>query len=184
MLLKQSPGLSYISQIINCKLHVPRLTSPVSRSAREAESSNPNSLHHGFVTIRPQAMCSALTSKSSGPLATLIPRTSRTVLMRHVRMSQSSLHQCLSSRPDQAAMQLRHLGSNPRDRIQASVTTPKKPASSTKQSRLSVLDRMGANRTTKIVIIVFLCIYGTMETIFYANAAYRYFSKEDGEEGR
>lgn len=99
-------------------------------------------------------------------------------------MSQSALHQCLSSRPDQAAMQLRHLGGNPRDRIQASVTVSEKSTSSTKQSRLSVLDRMGANRTTKIVIIVFLCIYGMMETMFYANAAYRYFSKEDREEGR
>lgn len=98
-------------------------------------------------------------------------------------MSQSSLHPYLSSRPDQAAMQLRHLGSGPRDRTQASSTASEKPASSIKGGRLSVLDRMGANRTTKIVIIVFLCVYGTMETIFYANAAYRYFSKEDREEG-
>lgn len=181
MILKQPPSLSYIPQVINCKLHVPRLTPPVSRSVWKAESSNTNSLHHETVTIWPQAMCSALTTKSSGPLATLLPRRSRTALVRHTRMNQSSLYQCLSWRPDQAAMQLRHLSGNPRDRIQASVTASEKPAPSTKQSRLSVLDRMGANRTTKIVIIVFLCIYGTMETIFYANAAYRYFSKEDSE---
>lgn len=38
---------------------------------------------------------------------------------------------------------------------------------------------MGANRTTKIFIIVFLSIYGTMETLFYASAACRYFSTEE-----
>lgn len=41
---------------------------------------------------------------------------------------------------------------------------------------------MGANRNTKIVIIVFLSIYGTMETLFYANATYRYFLKEEMQE--
>lgn len=78
-------------------------------------------------------------------------------------------------------MQLRHNSGNPRVRPEAPATASKKPASSKKEGRLSVLDRMGANRTTKIVIIVFFSIYGTMETLFYANAAYRYFSKEKSE---
>ena len=41
---------------------------------------------------------------------------------------------------------------------------------------------MGATRTVKIVVIGFLCIYGTMETVFYANAAYRYFTKKPDAE--
>lgn len=44
--------------------------------------------------------------------------------------------------------------------------------------RQSVLDRMGATRTVKIVVIVFICIYGTMETIFYGAALYRYLTKK------
>lgn len=105
---------------------------------------------------------------------------SRTAPVKHVRVSEPPLHQRLFMRPN-AATQLRHLGDNPRIRPQASATASEKPDLSKKGGRLSVLDRMGANRTTKIVIIVFLSIYGTMETIFYANAAYRYFSKEGSE---
>lgn len=126
-------------------------------------------------------MCSALVSKTSGPLATLLPRASRTAPAGHIRAGQPSLHQRLFSQPYQAGIQLRNLGGDTQDRTQASHSTSENPASSMKGGRLSVLDRMGANRTTKIVIIVFLSIYGTMETIFYANAACRYFSKEDGE---
>lgn len=100
--------------------------------------------------------------------------------MKHVRVSQPSLHQHLLLRPN-AATQLRRLGDNPRIRPQNSATASEKPDSSKKGGRLSVLDRMGANRTTKIIIIVFLSIYGTMETIFYANAAYRYFSTQNSE---
>lgn len=114
------------------------------------------------------------------PLATILPMASTTLHTKHVLVNQPSLHRRLLMRPN-PAMQLRHLGGNSRIRPQASATASKKPDSLKKEGRLSVLDRMGANRTTKIVIIVFLSIYGMMETIFYANAAYRYFSKEDNE---
>lgn len=54
-----------------------------------------------------------------------------------------------------------------------------------KQQRQSLLDQMGATRNVKIAVIIFLCIYGTMETVFYAGALYRYLSKEKpaGESG-
>lgn len=125
-------------------------------------------------------MASALASKASTPLAILLSMASKELHVKHLRVNQPFLHQRLLMRPN-AATQLRHLGDNSRIRHRASATASEKPESSKKGGRLSVLDRMGANRTTKIVIIVFLSIYGTMETIFYANAAYRYFSKQNSE---
>jgi hypothetical protein len=47
-----------------------------------------------------------------------------------------------------------------------------KPAS---QGPLATLDKLGATRTVKVVIIIFISILGTMETIFWFNAAWRYF---------
>lgn len=126
-------------------------------------------------------MSSALASKASTPLATLLHTASKTAHPKHVGMSNACPNRRLVFAPNRVGMHLRHLSGSPQDRPQANATASEKTASSKKQGRLSVLDRMGANRTTKIVIIVFLSIYGTMETIFYANAAYRYFSKEEGE---
>ena len=121
-----------------------------------------------------------LAYKASTPLAALLRTPSRTGHAEHLRMTRFSLPNHLILRPN-AATQLRHLGGNSQVRPQTSATASDKPASQKKEGRLSVLDRMGANRTTKIVIIVFLSVYATMETLFYANAAYRYFSKEEGD---
>jgi hypothetical protein len=139
-----------------------------------------NQAHRGTVPVKPQAMSSALANKTSAALAALPPIASRAGHTRHIHVSQLSTHHRFSLRPN-AATQLRHIGGYPGSRPQGPATASEKPASAKKEGRLSVLDRMGANRTTKIVIIVFLSIYGTMETIFYANAAYRYFSKEESE---
>lgn len=138
-------------------------------------------MHYGTVSIRLQSMASALASKASVPLATVLPIASRTAPLQLVRISWPSLHQRLILRSNERATQLRHYSGNPRVRPREPATASEKLDSSTKKGRISVLDRMGANRTTKIVIIVFLSIYGTMETLFYANAAYRYFSKENSE---
>lgn len=60
---------------------------------------------------------------------------------------------------------------------QLPVSGKNQKASGPATRRQSVLDRMGATRNIKIAVIVFLCIYGTMETIFYAGVLYRYFTK-------
>ena len=44
--------------------------------------------------------------------------------------------------------------------------------------------QLGANRSAKIVIIVALCILGTMETVFWCKVVYRKFYGVEGlEEG-
>lgn len=62
---------------------------------------------------------------------------------------------------------------------QLPVSGKNQKASGPAPRRQSVLDRMGATRNVKIAVIVFLCIYGTMETIFYAGVLYRYFTKPE-----
>ncbi|KAK2598612.1 hypothetical protein N8I77_012008 [Diaporthe amygdali] len=116
--------------------------------------------------------------KKSAPLATLLPTVPRRGHVNRVGVNRPILHQHFPFRTP-TATQLRQLSENHKSRAEASATASEKTASARKEGRISVLDRMGANRTTKIVIIVFLSVYGTMETLFYANAAYRYFSKED-----
>ncbi|KAL1852343.1 hypothetical protein Daus18300_012238 [Diaporthe australafricana] len=124
-------------------------------------------------------MSSAIASKVSAALATLAntasERTGHASYANAIIPTRSHRNRIFFTPKSQR----RHLSDGPQVRPQASATASKRPVPSTKEGRLSVLDRMGANRTTKIVIIVFLSIYGTMETLFYANAAYRYFSKEE-----
>ncbi|KAI3397083.1 hypothetical protein diail_11225 [Diaporthe ilicicola] len=125
-------------------------------------------------------MSSALATKTSTPLVTIFPFVSSSVESTGFARVGSLAFRQRHLRPG-VGTQLRQLGSGPQARPQASATAPREPASSKNEGRLSVLDLMGANRTTKLVIIVFLSVYGTMETFFYANAAYRYFSKDDDE---
>ena len=58
--------------------------------------------------------------------------------------------------------------------------TESKPAPSWPQ--IKVLDQLGASRGVKIVVIICLSIFGTMETIFYAKAALRYFYPQRDDE--
>lgn len=44
------------------------------------------------------------------------------------------------------------------------------------------LDKLGATRTVKVVVIVFLSIFGTLETVFYAKAAMRWLAPPQEEE--
>lgn len=75
--------------------------------------------------------------------------------------------------------QLRRLSQRPQDPNKPPSTPAEETAQeSSNHKPQSVLDRMGATRTVKIVVIVFFCIYATMETIFYASALYRYLSKK------
>lgn len=60
----------------------------------------------------------------------------------------------------------------------SSAHSSSEPGAGAQPKRQSTLDRMGATRTVKIVVIVFICIYGTMETIFYAGALYRYLNNK------
>lgn len=126
-------------------------------------------------------MLTAVTSEASMPMAAFLPMALRTAHVRHVRVGQPPLCQSFLLQSNRMRSQLRHLSGSTPGRSPGRATASEKPAPPKKEGRLSVLDRMGANRTTKIVIIVFLSIYGTMETLFYANAAYRYFSKENSE---
>lgn len=85
-------------------------------------------------------------------------------------------------------MPLRHVSQHPEGVDQtsplASATESRTShqKSAVKPKRQSALDRLGATRTVKVVIIVFLCIYGTMEGIFYTTWLYRYLTNK-GMEG-
>ncbi|KJF60800.1 uncharacterized protein CIMG_12134 [Coccidioides immitis RS] len=52
---------------------------------------------------------------------------------------------------------------------------PGSRATTASTPRVPILDQLGASRPVKITIIICLCIFGTMETVFYAKAAMRYF---------
>lgn len=57
------------------------------------------------------------------------------------------------------------------------------PTDNLKPKRQSTLGRLGATRRVKIVVLIFLAIYGTMEGIFYTTWLYRYFTNKKTEEG-
>ncbi|KUI63269.1 hypothetical protein VP1G_11500 [Cytospora mali] len=117
-----------------------------------------------------------LPSKTAALLTARLSPTSRIGYTKRTGVSSSDPHQRLLLHP-YVATQLCRLSEGHKDQPQTFISTSEKPASSPEHGRVSLLDRMGANRTTKIVIVVFLCIYGTMETIFYVTAAYRHLSK-------
>lgn len=184
ILCTNHPGQSPITKNTNSKLHVTkdRHTS-VQFGTLGSDLVPHNQAHQGSVFVKPPPMSSALATKLPAALrqAAIVPFASRAGHARQIHVSRPSTnHQHHLSGPI-AATQIRHLGSDSKSQPQASATASGKADSTKKEGRQSVLDRMGANRTTKIVIIVFLSIYGTMETIFYVNAAYRYFSKEESE---
>lgn len=87
----------------------------------------------------------------------------------------STQFRCLSQSP-------RRLGGSDKPRRaeppKSSAHSSSEPGAGAQPKRQSALDRMGATRTVKIVVIVFICIYGTMETIFYASALYRYLNNK------
>lgn len=52
--------------------------------------------------------------------------------------------------------------------------------------KISSMDKLGVSRTVKTVVIVFVAIIGTVETVFWVRSGWRYFyhpaSTEEGSE--
>ncbi|CAJ2508009.1 Uu.00g091950.m01.CDS01 [Anthostomella pinea] len=59
---------------------------------------------------------------------------------------------------------------------------PSKPQSPDDPLPSFSFDGLGMSRNVKIVVIVVLSIFGTMETVFWAKAIWRWWNKEEEEE--
>lgn len=78
-------------------------------------------------------------------------------------------------------LQARHVSGGNGKPATDPIAPGKKQQASSKRwlSFLDDLDMMGASRPVKIVIVVAISVLGTMETIFYFQAAKRYFFPAD-----
>ncbi|OIW23554.1 hypothetical protein CONLIGDRAFT_637515 [Coniochaeta ligniaria NRRL 30616] len=130
-------------------------------------------------------------------LARPFSATATAILTRHVPSTTSRQllsivptaiqHRLLLRSLAATSVHLRHLSQRPQAAEQTSPSTSAtdgtaaQNSSAVKPKPQSTLDRLGATRTVKIVIIVFLCIYGTMEGIFYTTWLYRYFTNKSME---
>lgn len=89
----------------------------------------------------------------------------------------TAAHHGILARP-LTAIPVRRISQGPQGSDQPPVSNKCSAEPSAKPKRQSILDQMGATRTVKIVVIVFISIYATLETIFYAKALYHYFHKK------
>jgi hypothetical protein len=87
---------------------------------------------------------------------------------------QTQVHTSILPRFIRRPVHSQHQHQNHPSASQSQKTSPSESSTNPALPSLNLTD-LGATRTVKIVVLLALVVFGTMETVFYAKALWRYF---------